>query len=261
MPKETIIEHAPWVPAELTGTITTAIGSPNLVGVGTLFTAELAVNSIVYWTDDNGLLKMGQVASITNDLLLALHNNCISVATGVSPIAILAANQTVSFFRADNGAINAPLIRQAFAQAALQANGKSLISEDEGVLLKSVFIRMPYQYTLADSIYILRFYYADGSNNSLGAISEIGEGLGEFQIPVENIETPVNIYIPPPVTPTNTWQIMCQFLYARDNLGIGVTPFDVVPRVSQIDGPDNLNSVFLAVFAGARIEHASIALT
>lgn len=64
-----------------TGTITSTTGSPNVVGVGTLFTTELAVGAII--KDATGT-TIGTVQTITDDLNLVLTANGATAVTGAA---------------------------------------------------------------------------------------------------------------------------------------------------------------------------------
>ncbi len=73
---------ATWVGIAKTGTITTNTASAAVVGVGTLFTTELAVGSIVMKT--GGTVVIGTVLTITDDLHLTLTGNAASTNAGVA---------------------------------------------------------------------------------------------------------------------------------------------------------------------------------
>lgn len=77
------------VSADLTGGIANTAGNANVTGVGTLFTRELAVGSIIAWVDDNYVQRQGQVLTITNDTALVL--TAVTASTGM-----FTANTTVA---------------------------------------------------------------------------------------------------------------------------------------------------------------------
>lgn len=65
--------------AATTGTITSIAADPNVVGVGTAFTTELAIGDQVY---DNAFVLIGTVQTITDDNNLVLAAGAVSAATG-----------------------------------------------------------------------------------------------------------------------------------------------------------------------------------
>ncbi len=60
--------------AELTGTIANVAGTNAVAGVGTSFTTELGEHSIISWVDDNGVVRVGVVATVTDDTNLVLSS-------------------------------------------------------------------------------------------------------------------------------------------------------------------------------------------
>lgn len=56
----------------LTGTISNTAGTDAIVGVGTLFTNELAPGMIIVWEDDEYNIRQGEIDTITDDLNLVL---------------------------------------------------------------------------------------------------------------------------------------------------------------------------------------------
>lgn len=72
------------VPQNLSGTITTAIGSPNIVGVGTTFVTDLSIGDYITWLDDGGVRRFGEILTITDNLNIVLTANALSVTTGLT---------------------------------------------------------------------------------------------------------------------------------------------------------------------------------
>lgn len=66
----------------VSGTISGAIGSPNIVGVGTTFLADVSISGIIEVTDDGGVQRFYKVLSITDNLNLVLAENVIDTITG-----------------------------------------------------------------------------------------------------------------------------------------------------------------------------------
>lgn len=259
---ESVIETKPWrMTASSGGTISGSAGSNAIVGVGTSFDLDLVVNEIIVFTDDGGRRAMGQVSVITDALNITLYNNLVNAVTAASFTIIKLADLKPCFFRADNTVNRSPIIgpNGGTSQMGVNTGGtfKNEININEGVLVKSAYIRMPFQYTLADSFFTLTFSYLNSSGGFVASIDTIGEG-GELQIPTENIEIPVNAFIPTPAGALTSWQIGVDLTNSLANLGspFAVDDFDIA-CASQVNGPDSLNGQLLPIFIGLRIVHAA----
>jgi len=263
---ESVIETKHWrTTAPTSGTISGAAGSPNILGVGTVFLTDLDVNDMIVAEDSLGRRAMGQVMTITDDLNIVLRNNLVNAITaGASFSIIKVADLTQPFFRADNTINRAAVIAPVnFSPLGVVEAGVFLseINRNEGVFVKSLFIRMPFQYTLADSAFVLRFSYLNNSGTPLGAITALGE-ISYFNVPGENIEIPVNKFVPTPLsTGTSTWQIGVDVENGLSNLSstYSVDDFEIA-SVSQVNAPDSLQGQFLPIAVGLRILHADNAL-
>lgn len=262
---ESILEHEAWSAIPPTsGTISTTNGTPNIVGVGTAFLTDLVTGDLILWTDSSGNPRATQVKTVTDDLNVIAGANIGDTVAGASFFIIKQSAITCPYFQVDNTRLKSFIV--SGQSSYLQVNGgKSQISANEGLNLKSVYFRLPYQFTMADGMVEIGFRYLDAAGVSLGSVQTIGEN-GFIQIPVENIETPFDVYIPPPsgLATTDTWQLAASFSYAAIDLetaeGIGIDEY-VTPSVSQIDSPDALNGALLPIYIGARVIHAAQALT
>lgn len=67
-----------------TGTLTTASGSANVTGAGTLFTTEAIAGSTLGWIDDAGIMRTGVVNTPSSATALSLNSVALSNATAVS---------------------------------------------------------------------------------------------------------------------------------------------------------------------------------
>ncbi len=83
------------ISADLTGTITNVAGSANVLGTGTLFTRELAVGSLLIWTDNNNVQRQGTVLTLTDDTHLVLSAVTASTLMFTANTTAKAANQLV----------------------------------------------------------------------------------------------------------------------------------------------------------------------
>ena len=154
---ESVIETPPLDFSTGTATITTSIGSATITGTNL---TTLTVGMILFWLDDAGVTRMGLLATITDATNGALANNALSVATAK---ALNSSLQASPIFRADN-AVNSVAIQPAIATATrfLQIRGKDNISQDEGVRLKELYVRFPYQCTMGQNGLVVAFQYFDG---------------------------------------------------------------------------------------------------
>jgi hypothetical protein len=249
---ESILEHKPWDSEVTSGTLSTTSGSDAVSGAGTAFLTEAPAGTILVLTY--------QVASVADNTNLTLEEDALSAATGVSFRAIAAANQTTGFFRADNAVPKKPVVEITVANSRLANSiGQSQISVDEGVLIKSIYVRLPYQYPMADTPMALTFFYLSNSGANLGGITAFGGNT--VLIPNENIEIPIDAYVPPPTNSDTTWQIAAQIQNAVPDAGSGVSSDHWgTTQISQVDGPDMLNGLYLPIYVGIRMLHG-IALT
>jgi len=269
MGRETILESLPPFYISRTGTITVTAGSKNVVGVGTTFTSEsfIGPGRPISYTDDAGVTRFGIVDSITDDTNLVLVLNALSTATGVS---FKGGELRSPYFIGDNTRLKSALVdpgtndgggpftNQRYLTTSF--DGKS-ISADEGVLIKTIYFRLPFQYTMADSRIGITLYYCDPGNSSikLGNIDSMGEGDGSgIFVPGENGEIEVNAYVPPPETlgSGGEWAIAYDIVASWPDADIDLSDNSDIPSISQVDAPDSLNGVILPCYVGARILHA-----
>jgi len=131
------------------------------------------------------------------------------------------------------------------------------INYDEGVLVKSVYARLPYQYTLADTWLGLKLVYKRKGSTSVETITTMPEILS---IPVENVEIPVNIYVPPMpagITNSDNWT----FAVNEPNTGmpnnqtVALTNPDEIPWISAVNAPAAMDREILPIVIGLRIQH------
>lgn len=269
---ESIIESpAPEYDA-LTGTITSVIGDETITGVGTSFDTELAASDIVAFLDDTGNLQYHVVDSVTDATHFEARQKARAVGTAKAIYQLI---PFPSYFQPDTDYPNVPVFRPFSAGAnnilanVLSSHGSlSKISQDEGVLIKSVYARMPYQFTWADSFLSIGVFSRALSDATIGTrIFELGEGDGVLNIPIENIEVPVDIYIPPnaaAVAAGEKWQILSRVASSiTTNSGTRVNPAAQhnYTMISSVGTPTILEHTFQPIIIGMRIRHADTALT
>lgn len=238
------------------GTITTAVGNPAVTGVG--FTA-FANNDIAAWVDDAGVRRYAQVDFVTDDNNMTFYTDCLSVTTGLQVQILTAALQTQYWFQADNSVNKVGIVGIPPANGILYSPGglESVFSADEGILIKSIYLRLPYQYTLADGQVYLKFSYYTAAGVFISYIQTIGEPVNGLYVPLENNEINVNAYVR---TPGVRWRLCAEIELTLNDVTTNMGASNEFATVSQINGPDSLNGVILPVTIGARILHASEAI-
>jgi hypothetical protein len=259
---ESVLESVPWnTGSALTGTISTTAANSALVGVGTLFTTELTVDDLIFYTDANGLPRNGQISAIADNLNATLRTNAKVTTAGVAYRSVASAGQTIPFFEADSTAFKKPIILTSVNNDILKTSSlKSKISVNEGILVKSLYLRFPYQYTMSDTPITLVFAYYDNTGAFVGFISSIGEADGVLNIDRENGEIIINEYIAPltdPLLTTGTWQIGVSIINGVTNYDDNESFNYTTPHVSMLDANVDIDGNLLPITIGMRILHAN----
>lgn len=118
----------------------------------------------------------------------------------------------------------------------------SVFNVNSGFLLESLYLRLPYQFTLADGpVYIT----LNGAYVATGIEFQFPEiGAGSIALPIENTEVPVNQFIAAPVNGTGSWRL-------RARIYLPLVPVLVPPAVSMLNTPAALDGLTLPVIVGA----------
>lgn len=275
MSVETIIETAarPTIGSNLTGTLDAIVaGATAVVGTLTNFDPEVSVGDILTFLDTAGARRYYTVKTVTDDTNIVLTNPVATassgginfqIATPKSPY-IIGDDQSDTFAVAPN---ELPIYNDVFGNSLVAVNPFNpgttelkFISVDEGALIKSIYVRYPYQYTGSARNLSLRMFQTNSSGSSTLIISQFGSS-GLFPLPIENIEVPVNIYIPP-FNPNGgeNWSIDAEVFGAPQNqetAGAGFGSVDLMATLSSVDDPDALDNEFMPVIIGMRIVTAS----
>lgn len=266
---ESILEHRQSIAPVAAATLTTVEGNAVVSGTGL---DAYSINDIIWWTDDLGVWQQNQVKIATSAIAMTLYRVVNSVTTAKIPRIITGANQRNYWFRANSDVSRAFIIRPSVDEREVcllsaPGAGDNQISENEGILVKTVYIRLPYQYTMGAAPFQVGFYYVDTGGNLIGRVQSIGEDSLVF-IHRENNEVEINAFIPPPSqtvfgTP-GKWSLSATIETSAgpdlddDDPSI---ESDQLPVVSQVNGPDLLNDQQMPVIVGARILHAGTFLT
>jgi len=270
MSRETVLEHRQSVAPVTTATLTTVVDSDAVTGTNL---DEFVANDIIWWIDEAGAYQQNQVQTATDATNMTLYRNALTLTTANVPRLVAVALQREYWFRANNAVNRAFIIRPDTDQRTimlLAAPGSSdfvLISANEGVLLKTAYIRLPYQYTMGSAPFMVGFYYVDSAGALIGRIPNIGE-TSLIHIPRENTEVEINAYIPPPLLSSfgtaGAWSIAATI---ETCVGPDLDdddpsePSNLLPYVSMVNSPDVLNGQQMQVSVGARILHADTAMT
>lgn len=252
-------------------TLTDALG-------GGTFGTDFVVNDLVAWMTDGNVMEAGVIQGVAANAL-TLYQNVQAVCSGGAGNYIFRVDSIGPYFYPATHAPSA-YIRQGFngrgvgsfpsAVARVFSVGApfsalSKIDSNEGCLVKSIYVRLPYQFTTADSwLNISVETKITGAAGAPTGVTQIGEN-GYIQVPVENIEIPLNAYIPPSGVAGQTWEI-----YFNVNNGIPTKPTAIeypqqrplrYSSISTVDMPAVLTYTFQPVIIGARIIHGDTALT
>ena len=248
-------------------TITTTARSNILTGSGF---SLLGANYIIKTVDDTGKIVYFAIKSVDSDNQMTAANNSTSDITAASFEYSLAAvgNLLSPYFLCDNTQKKVDLFQTEISALGSSATSvsspvvftrKTRFNLNEGVLVKSLYAKLPYQYTLADTALLLRLFYTLPSGAMSTIISNISEG-SDSMIPLvaENVEIPIDAYVPPPPSTFigSDWGIGVQVNCVRPSLQNALNE-NLLATISQIDAPDIMNGYILPVIIGARIQHTS----
>jgi len=255
---ESILEHQHYAFTGSTSLITTAVGSVNAQATNY---GNLTIGDLIQYIDDAGAVRYGEVAALPGAPNFTLETAALSVSSGgAGNIISIESSPSCYYFESNNANLKAGLVTIDSADALLSApTAKDTISANEGILIKSVYLRLPYQYTLADGQIFVNFRYYDSSGVFISNIATVGEE-GDFYIPRENYEIPVNSYLPPP-TPNQAWRLHCRIQGTVGNTGVAVQDRNYGALISCVNAPNSLNGVIMPVTMGVRIVHAATVLT
>ena len=254
------LETLPWVLSAGGGTITTGVGSKNLTGA-----TGLAAKDLLFWTDDAGAAKCAQVDDPTGPPPTA-YENADSVASNVAYQKVSVAAQYTPFFKGDNTQRKMPIIVPGAGPVGaltstiiLSSDGATKIDINQGVKIKNIYARFPYQYTLGDSQLKVGIFKMDSALANVDSASELGT-TGRVYMTTENMPLEVNTFLNPYLTNAGTyWHLAATIDGAIANVAAAFNEF-LTPNVSQLNAPDANNGLYIPIYMGVTIEHA-IALT
>lgn len=286
--RESVIETltvANWVAA---GNVTGAALSDTITGVGfNALYANINIAQVLMFTDDAGRFQCYTVKSLTNDTTIVLHTPLKTAVTAKAGFTqnyhsspwFIQPDPLLATLRPDRSLIFGSASSNLYGGTNFFAGGtglyelQRLFSVNEGVLLKSLYVTLPYQYTMGMNGLTLEVRYVN-TNNQSTHVAAIGT-LGRFQIPIENQEIEINQFVPVPlqaVTGIDTsagWGLGISILDAEQAPVSSEYVFDITtrfgssfPSVSRELAPNSttdknadLDNTFLPIRIGARVVH------
>jgi len=254
----------------LTGTLNAiAKGDTAIVGTGTLFTSELSVDDIITFVDTAGERQFYTVKTITDDLNLTL-SQAARTASAITTSFTTGAPRSNYFIVRDNQNLTYPLgdpvlgrigsgLSGGYRMNAPSINGivfTDSININEGITIKTIYIRNPYQHTWGDRSFQVSMYQVDDGGGGETLIQELGVN-GFFFIPNENTEIDVNIYIPPLTTATSGWGLSALISNSKtdQNESLSETVDSIEARVSNVSVPSEMDGLLLPLVIGCRFTY------
>ncbi len=254
--------------SNLTGTLNAlAIGATALVGTGTLFTSELSVNDIIALIDTAGEQQFYTVKTITDNTNAVLAQPTRTASSAGIDFQIATPN-TNYFIVRDSQNLKFPLADPILGRigggslAGYRMNAPSIggvvlvdsIDPNEGIRINTIYIRNPFQHTWADRSFMLTWFQVNDGTDAQTVIQELGVNGVTFQ-PMENIEIPVNIYIPPlSVRWGLAVQISNSYLHQNEQPVSNIID-QLQARMSNVSVPSEMDGMLLPVVVGCRFTY------
>ena len=264
---ETVLETKPIDFAPLTGTLSITIGAKALTGVGTSFLTQISSFGLprsIAILGDTGQLRYMTVVAVADNTNATVEDNALETSaakagffmTNNAPFFIVSDPKSQSGMprnRIYNQGVNGDLDLKA-------VDGAFTINFNEGILIKSIYVRLPYQFTFADTNIGLKLQAGVGAAQV--NLPSVGTN-GSIFVSLENLEADVNAYVPPPesaVSGSTRWTLEGSFTKGIADPSVAPVNFDdEVPAVSNLSVPtvipDDLVGAYLPVIIGVRIIH------
>ena len=263
---ESILETAPFgIVVEAGELATAAIGN---VTIGVTDRTNWLAGDVIIFIDDNGIQQHHTIESV--DAILDevdVYQAPRAVASGGAANLMYKVTTNSCLFQSDTTYPNNTIYRGDGANPQLLSDptGLSLISVNEGILIKSVYIRLPYQFTFAETNFEVRFATRDPATpTAFARVPSIGEA-GIINIPLENNEIPINAYVSPDANAVGTglpWSLYAYINNAKGQPidGVRLTPPNAAinAMVSSVNVPASVEFRYLPVIIGVRILHAAV---
>lgn len=268
---ESLLETDKLAPTVLAGVLCTAV-----IAAGTIETnninASMVDGAVLLFVADDGSwqwhVQSGAPVGV-GPYTITLHDTVRKTASGGAGNSVCVVEMNSAFFQPTTTFPTARAFCGIGASGTLEQllkgpGGEFGIDASEGILLKSVYVRLPYQFTFAETSVPVSFAYRIYGTGGAGVpITQIGEG-GLIHIPVENIEIPLNVYIPPKGISGQQWEIVAKLANSDasepDNTRYNPGLEQIYTHVSTLDMNTTIAFEFLPITIGVRMLHASIPL-
>ena len=269
---ESLLETDKLTPATLAGVLCTAV-----IGAGTIetnaVTAAMVNGAVLLFVADDGSwqwhVQNGAPAGI-GPYTITIHDTVRKTASGGAGnvMAVVQMNSpffqpTTTFSRTRTHTVpGASSVNEHLLKAPA---GVYRINSNEGVILKSIYVRLPYQFTFADTqVPIQLTYRLSGAVGAGNQVLQFGES-GVIYVPVENIEIPLSVYIPPVGATGQRWELLVELRNADALPPINTKYAPAIEQnyshVSTLDMNTTIAFEFLPITIGVRLIHAATALT
>lgn len=247
------------------------VGDTTITGIATNFDPEFTAGELITFIDAAGERQFYTIASITNDTSMVINQPIRTVSNIANTDFNASVIQTPSFVVRDALNLTYPLgdpifgfnSTAGFRMSAPDNSGVSArdaIDNDEGITIKTIYVRNPFQHTWADKGVMLIFrQIVNGGTLTETVITQLGVN-GEVYIPGENIEIPVNIYIPPFVTAqieSLKWGLTVNVQNAKSTQNQSPTEQaeSLLARMSNVSVPTEMDGLLLPLVIGVRFTY------
>ena len=264
--RRSILETREFVITTTANTVTTAAGVSTITGTNFVGNT-LGPDDFLAFNDNAGKEIWIQILSVQDDTNLTLRIPAPTTATAkVYRIIRDVSRRSLSFY-VDNS-LNKSLLLDLSSNADLVVgNNVQWFSPNEGFQVESIYLRFPYQFTMAMGLYRFALVYHDFNGNNIGTVQTIGEGdtSSGFTIPFENTPIEIDTYVPPPTEIQNPtggkYTVKLSFENTVGNIAETDDFKTFQSAVSMVGSPDVLNFQVLLVPFGMTILHAGEPLT
>lgn len=269
-PKEGFFETNPamTIGANLTGTLDAlAAGVTAVVGALTDFDPEVVVGNILSFLDTAGERQFYTVKTVTDDNNIVLSQPTRSVSPILTDFQIATQNTNYLIVRdAQNPTfpLADPILGKigAGSAAGYRMNAPSIsganlidsIDPNEGIRINTLYIRNPFQHTWADRSFMLTWFRVVNAGGAQSVITQLGVNGLTFQ-PMENVEVPVNIYVPPLST---RWGLAVQISNSYNNQNSShadIVVDQLQARMSNVNVPASMDGMLLPIVIGCRFTY------
>jgi len=259
---------APTIGADVTSLLNAiAVGATAIVGAGGNFVNEFAVGDILTFVDTAGERQYYTISLITDGTNLTIAQAARSISGVGTAVGIATFNTNYVVVR---NALNLtyPLADPVLGQigggltSGHRMNAPSLtggafidsISPNEGINLKTLYIRNPYQHTWGQTSFMVSLFKVSDTSGAHILITQFGVNGTAF-IPMENTETSIDVYIPP--LTTGRWGLAA--LISNSNLTQNtiqsVAVDNIQARLSNINVPVSMDGLILPIVIGVRFTY------